>query len=252
MQMKILLVLLAAVSVSVSAQDENIKLEELILKDGKKYEDVTIRKVEPDGIRIMHKGGMARIPYEKLPKETCDRVGLKKDAVEKYHREQSDKTRKIAEKSKIERLKRDMLRPTSHRFKITPKIDNGVRVTYVDFIEMLKNTKEKSEAEEGRVEDLEADISRLPSGGYLIIRVERSTIGGADTANFLVIVKDVSGVEVARCRGERDTANVPSRNRLWWNNMIVYIPKRQDAGCDVKVVDSVGNEVSEFKIRPRR
>ncbi len=35
--------------------------------DGKTYHQVEIEKVEPDGLRIMHADGAARIPYEKLP-----------------------------------------------------------------------------------------------------------------------------------------------------------------------------------------
>jgi hypothetical protein len=35
--------------------------------DGRTYKDYTITEIEPDGLRIMHANGAARIPYEKLP-----------------------------------------------------------------------------------------------------------------------------------------------------------------------------------------
>ena len=47
----------------------------LTLTNGKKYESVTIREIELDGIRIMHAGGMAKIPYEKLTEETQKELG---------------------------------------------------------------------------------------------------------------------------------------------------------------------------------
>lgn len=54
---------------------DEIKIKELFLVDGKKYESVTVRKIEPDGIRIMHAGGMAKIPYEKLTEELQKELG---------------------------------------------------------------------------------------------------------------------------------------------------------------------------------
>lgn len=49
--------------------------KELTLVNGKKYQSVTIRKIEPDGIRIMHASGMAKIPYEKLNQEIQEELG---------------------------------------------------------------------------------------------------------------------------------------------------------------------------------
>lgn len=43
------------------------------------YEDVVVRKVEPDGIRIIHKGGVAKIPIELLPPEIVAELGLNPD-----------------------------------------------------------------------------------------------------------------------------------------------------------------------------
>ncbi len=43
------------------------------------YEEVVVRKVEPDGIRIIHKGGVAKIPLERLPPEIVAELGLNPD-----------------------------------------------------------------------------------------------------------------------------------------------------------------------------
>ena len=48
------------------------------------YEEVEIRAVEPDGIRIMHKGGMGKIRMEELPPAIVAELGLKKDAAEEH------------------------------------------------------------------------------------------------------------------------------------------------------------------------
>jgi hypothetical protein len=41
--------------------------EDITTTDGRTYTAATITKVEPDGIRILHETGTAKIPFEKLP-----------------------------------------------------------------------------------------------------------------------------------------------------------------------------------------
>jgi len=50
------------------------------------YEDVVIRKVEPDGIRIMHKGGIAKIAFERLPPELVAELGLNPEDAELHRK----------------------------------------------------------------------------------------------------------------------------------------------------------------------
>ncbi len=63
-----------------------------LAQEGKKYdrllnyENVTIRKVEPDGIRIFHSGGIAKIPLESLPAEIAVDLGLNQEDAD-LHRE---------------------------------------------------------------------------------------------------------------------------------------------------------------------
>lgn len=50
------------------------------------YEEVEIRAVEPDGIRIRHKGGVGKIRMEDLPPAIIAELGLKKDAAEEHRK----------------------------------------------------------------------------------------------------------------------------------------------------------------------
>jgi len=43
--------------------------------DCKEYKDVTVKRVEPDGIVITHSVGVAKIPFTELPKDVQKRVG---------------------------------------------------------------------------------------------------------------------------------------------------------------------------------
>ena len=48
------------------------------------YEGVTVRKIEKDGIRIMHKDGAAKIPIEQLPEEVRKELGMSMDGVQEH------------------------------------------------------------------------------------------------------------------------------------------------------------------------
>jgi hypothetical protein len=50
------------------------------------YKNVTITKVEADGIRITHQDGVAKVPLEQIPKQMWKQLGLSADKA-KEHRE---------------------------------------------------------------------------------------------------------------------------------------------------------------------
>lgn len=54
------------------------------------YEEVEIRAVEPDGIRIMHKGGIGKIRIEDLPPAIVAELGLKKEDAEEHRKKAAD------------------------------------------------------------------------------------------------------------------------------------------------------------------
>lgn len=53
------------------------------------YEDVVIRAVDPDGIRIMHKGGVGKIRMENLPPEIVAELGLNKGDAELHRKNEA-------------------------------------------------------------------------------------------------------------------------------------------------------------------
>lgn len=83
--MKIILPLLLLFPLLLSAQDE--KLDQLLTVDGKTYKAVTIRKVEPDGLSILHEAGTAKIPFEKLSADLQKKYGYDKDAAAEHRKQ---------------------------------------------------------------------------------------------------------------------------------------------------------------------
>lgn len=73
-RMKLFLILPILLTVISSLCAAPIKLETLSLKDGKTYHNVTIRKMLPGGISIIHEAGAARIPFEKLSSEAVKEI----------------------------------------------------------------------------------------------------------------------------------------------------------------------------------
>ena len=64
------------------------------------YEDVVIRAVDPDGIRIMHKGGVGKIRIESLPPEIVAELGLNKGDAELHRKNEAIAENEAAKKDK--------------------------------------------------------------------------------------------------------------------------------------------------------
>ncbi|GAA5496412.1 hypothetical protein Rhal01_02595 [Rubritalea halochordaticola] len=78
-------------------QAEPQKFDSLTLKDGKGYRSVTVTKVSPDGITLMHAEGMAKVGYEKLPEELQKQLGgFDAAKAEAYRKQQQEKQKQIS------------------------------------------------------------------------------------------------------------------------------------------------------------
>ena len=90
--MKKQLLAILCLTLSLSAEPPT-EYETLTLTTGKKYEGVTISKIEKGGIRIIHNGGARTIPIEDLPEGIRIELGMSMEGV-KAHRENQAKARK--------------------------------------------------------------------------------------------------------------------------------------------------------------
>ena len=74
---KIALAILAALSVSIALADDFKTI------DGKEYKNVTVSRVEPDGIVLTSKSGISKVYFAELPKEVQKRFGYEPAALQK-------------------------------------------------------------------------------------------------------------------------------------------------------------------------
>lgn len=90
-----------------------------------------------------------------------------------------------------------------------------------------------AEQRRASVELREPDTSKLPAGGYAVVRLYRRTIEEADTENFGVVVVGPDGAELLRYQPPAHTAETPSSatelpswkvNGYWWNEFGAALP----------------------------
>ena len=83
------------------AEKEPTKFDTLTTTDGKSYNGVTVRKVTPSGVSIMHESGAGTIPFEKLPKDIQEKLGGFDPEAATKHRILEEKQRRITEAALI-------------------------------------------------------------------------------------------------------------------------------------------------------
>ncbi|MCW1886385.1 hypothetical protein OKA04_16730 [Luteolibacter flavescens] len=83
------------------------KLAELVTLNGKLYQDVTIRKVEPDGLSILHAAGTAKVPFEQLSSELQEKYGYTKEAAAEHKEKMEEARLRQAEAEQVAREKRE-------------------------------------------------------------------------------------------------------------------------------------------------
>ena len=125
-----LLAILATLSASIALADDFKTI------DGKEYKNVTVKRVEPDGIVITHSAGVAKIPFTELPKDVQKRVGYDAakietpDAAARAAEEEQIEEQRTAERERAERererAEREQkaaadLRESEERFKAAEK-----------------------------------------------------------------------------------------------------------------------------------
>jgi hypothetical protein len=87
--------------------------------------------------------------------------------------------------------------------------------------------------------EVQIDGSYQDSNPYLILSIQRSTIGAANTRHFSMAVKK-DGKIVATSRGGNDLPSVPACASCFWTNLMLMEPPT-DLPYEVIVVDHLSN-----------
>lgn len=67
-----------------------VELDGKVIPELNGFKSVTIRRVEPDGLRIIHESGTAKIPIEKLTDEQRAKYGLSAEGASQYRKQAAE------------------------------------------------------------------------------------------------------------------------------------------------------------------
>jgi hypothetical protein len=93
------------------------------------YEGVTVRQIEKDGIRIMHRDGVAKIPIEQLPDEVREELGMSMDGVEEHRSKVAIANAEAARKARVIALNKKILEASFMRIEratVFQVVDGGI------------------------------------------------------------------------------------------------------------------------------
>ena len=180
---------------------------------------------------------------ESSRKEIFDELNRGALEAEEYHRKR-DKAKQFEEK--VEKVKSNLM---SREFSVFPSKSNLVSIEYKTHEELFVEKVQEGKREFLSTESVMEKTERISQGGYLVVHLERSTIGAANSKYFLAIVIDSDGNEIVRKVGPDSIPEVPrGRNRNWWNLFIVEIPTEINDSFNVRIVDRLGESVSDFRV----
>ena len=215
--------------------------EDLTTTEGRIYKGVTITKVEPDGISIMHESGTAKVPFTKLSKEVQLKHGH--DAV------------KIAEERKIQEVEAQKLaakewaaRSWAGRYGFhADDFKYGVSLEYWDRATAAAKLRQAYELEFKREKEIRALLAHLPTGGILYVSIQGEELGDASGENQKVIIRSKSGSVLARFD---DFDKVPKHSdfRGWSNVLEVVLREELKEGDQVRVVNTRDGTKADFTV----
>jgi hypothetical protein len=109
---------------------------ELVLKDGTPYLDVTIIKVEPDSLTVLHKDGGAKIPFENLPDYICKLYDITTEKALQYRasikQEQKQQQQELAAAAAAAASTNNDNTPTASGDSSTPNYSSSDDMVYVN------------------------------------------------------------------------------------------------------------------------
>ena len=227
--MKIRLLLQISLSVyfalSVQAQERH----DIHLIDGTVHENSRISDDTPVQLVIMKKDGVFTINKALLTKEDQSKFKFDPNAATV---EASKKIIAELERKKVE-IEAEKLKPLV----FLPKKMVGISLEHKAYAELVASAEKEAINLNRSADEIKTAGSYYSKGGRLLIHIERSTIGAANTEYFTAIIFDSDGIEVQRVVGSDDIANVPIGDGEWWNILSINLLDHKRP-ITVRVVDT--------------
>jgi len=124
-------------------------------------------------------------------------------------------------------------------------------IEYQSLPQILAETKKESEKEMWTKEHFQSEIKMekfIYVGGQIILHIERTTIGSANTEFFTIIIKDSDENEILRKTLKSDIPDPSYSNDTWRNFALCSVDKRIKTPFFVYVVDAIEEEAFKFEV----
>ena len=216
------------------AQDRS----DIHLHDGTVYANARIADSTSTQLVVINKDGVFTINKALLSPE--DRIKFKYD--ENAVAAEASKKLLVEVEKKNAVIKAEAVK----RLLFLPKDYGGISVQHETYIEIKESEERRLRNLNKSEEEIRLAGSDQSKGGRLIVRIERGTIGAANTKYFTVIVFDADGKEVQRKEGTDDIPSLPIGDGGWRNLLIVHLLECKRP-ITVRVVDELLNHKCEFQ-----
>ena len=129
------------------------------------------------------------------------------------------------------------------------KYGGVTKIEYKSCQQLIDEVKERADKQMWANEVLQSNLDfykRTCKAGQVILYIERTTIGSANTEYFTIIIKDKNENELYRKELENDIPEYSSD--WWWNYGYAYLDKRIKAPFYVYVVDRLEDAPFKFEV----
>ena len=169
--------LLTAAAITVAAED-------IKTIDGKEYKNVTISRVEPDGVVIMASYGIIKIPFEQLPPELREKYHYDQKAAAHF---QTQREAADAERNRVEELARQR---HAQQNAAAPAPSEVPRVSHqVTNVSEAAKPERFSTSSTGRREPwaIKGKVLSAADGGVIVYCIDDGTVGRAKPEDRSVV-----------------------------------------------------------------
>ena len=173
---------------------------DLTTTDGKTYKEVSVTKVEPDGLSISHETGTVKLPFIKLPVEVQRQYGYDPAKAEAYAKEQKQQWAELqaalaAAKEREAAKKRVVL---AKAFTVTPKSAEGISLLVQTRAQVDEERAAGLRVELYSEEEIARKLKASTVTARLVVTWQRAAYDAASTEHFKLIVSDGAGKVLER------------------------------------------------------
>lgn len=129
--------------------------------------------------------------------------------------------------------------------------DSRTHIEYASIEHLIAEKRKEADTKMWTADKYESEIQLMKKkqpGGLITLKIERITIGAANTKYFSIIIEK-DGERIMEQTGRDEIAERPSSgNDYWWNLELFPISQKVELPFKVYVIDQLGPKRFEFEV----